>query len=198
MKTKTLIKLTGVAIAGLLMLTGCGNNPQPNIKLTNQCIIDGAKAPKWVCNNVDNNTTIYASGSAEKSPLGFHFEQTEAMANARDRLSRRLSLKVENMLKKYYSSTGTGKAQTGERVVTDVSKQLSKNTINGSKLITTWVSPKGTVFVLIGIDRNAAINGVKSAVKTTFHNDKALWQEFKAKKAQEELDAQIDKEFNNQ
>ena len=187
---KSILKITGVAI----LLIGC-NNPQPN--KTNQCKIEGVKAPQWICNNVDDNSTIYAMGYAHKSPLGISFEENEAISMARDSLSRRVSVKVKNMIKTYLESTGIKDSQTAERVTTQVSKQLSKTTLNGSKLKTFWISPKGNMFVLVGISRNNLINGVSNSVKTTFHNDEALWQEFKAKKAQEELDAEIDKEFKS-
>jgi hypothetical protein len=52
------------------------------------------------------------------------------------------------------------------------------------------------MYVLVGMpDPKAVAQQVKEAVKTSFRNNQALWQEFKAKKADEELEAAIDKEF---
>ena len=175
-----------------LIFLGCANQPQKEIT---GCKIDGVKAPQWICNNVDTNSTIYEMGFAPKSHLGLSFEKNEAMAQARDELSRRIIVKVKNMIKTYLSSTGIKNNQTAEKVVTQVSKQLSKTTINGSKLKTFWISPKGDIYVLVGMNKSNLTNRVSNAVKTTFHNDEALWQEFRAKKAQEELDVEIQKEF---
>ncbi|WP_457564084.1 LPP20 family lipoprotein [Caminibacter pacificus] len=188
------LKIALMSLGALLLITGCSSkNPNPN---QIQCSIDGAKAPAWVCNGAANmKDGIYAVGSAPKSPLGYSFQREEAMAIARDEIARRLDLKVKNLLKRYYSSTGTVNNQTAERVVTSVSKQLTKQTLRGSHLINTWVSPKGTMFVLVGMTNEDIKNSLKNAVKTTYKNDEALWQEFKAKKAQEELEYQIDKEF---
>ena len=36
---------------------------------------------------------------------------------------------------------------------------------------------------------------VKEQVQTSYKNEQALWQQFQAKKANEELDAEIEKEF---
>ena len=179
--------LGGILATGAFMLTGCGQQPQPKL--------NGEKVPAWVFNGgAKMKKGIFAVGSAEKSPLGINFQRKEAMANARDELARQISIKVENMFKSYMSSTGTGDDQTAERVATDVSKQLSKAVLEHSKLLKTFIAPNGTMFVLVGMPN---IKGaVKNAVKTTFKNDEALWQEFKAKKAQEELDFEINKEFN--
>ena len=184
---KKIIGLVGI----LSIFIGCGNNPQPEMK----CQIDGATAPSWICKNVDNNSTIYAVGSAEKSPLGFNFQKTEALSNGRDELSRKIKLKVKNMTKNFMSSTGIGNAQTAEKVFTDVSKQVSYNTITGSSLEKIWLSPKKTLFILVGVKRNLIASSAKKAVKTSLHNDQALWQKFLAQKADKQLDEEVKKDF---
>ena len=183
-------QLIAISFGVAIILTGCGNKPT-----TPTCQIDGANAPNWVCDGgVNMKGGIFAVGSAEKSPLGFNFQREEAMTAARDEIAREISLKVKNMIKTYMSSTGTSDNQTAERVVTSVSKQLASQVLRGSKLLKTWISPKGTMYVLVGIKGDIK-EMTKQAVRTTFKNDEALWQEFKSKKAQEELDAAIDKEF---
>ena len=184
-------QLMAISFGLAMILTGCGVT-QPS---TPTCEIDGAEAPNWVCDGGANmEGGIVAVGSAEKSPLGISFQRQEAMAAARDEIARQISLKVKNMMKTYMSSTGTGDNQTAERVATSVSKQLASQVLRGSRLLKTWISPKGTMYVLVGVKGDIK-EMTKQAVKTTFKNDEALWQEFKSKKAQEELDAAIDKEF---
>jgi len=181
-------------IAGsIFILTGCGNvQPKPNF---DQCKINGQEAPAWVCNGGANmEGGIYGVGSAPKSPLGISFQRNEAVAQARDEIARQLKVKVKNMIKSYLSATGTGDNQTAERVATQVSKQLTSQVLEGSKLLKTWQANDGTLYVLVGMNKSIK-EQVKNATKTTFKNDQALWQEFKAKKAQEELDAAVDKEF---
>jgi len=185
------------AIIAAMMFTGCGtSNKSISLpKKAMQCQIEGANAPLWVCSGGENMTGgVFAVASAQKTPLGINFQRQEAMAAARDEIARQISLKVKNMFKSYMSSTGVGNAQTAERVATSVSKQLSYQVLQGSKLLKTWISPKGTMFVLVGMKKSIK-KALKEATKTTFKNNQALWQEFKAKKAQEELDAEINKEF---
>jgi len=190
---KKVLATTALAFS-LIGLTGCMNNSQPDV---NACMMDGAKAPSWVC---DGGATmeggLFAVGSAEPNPLGRSFQITEATAAARDALARQIKIKVKNMFKQFQATTGIGDAQTAEKATQNVSKQVAQATLSGSKRMKTWVSPKGTLYVLVGMpDPKAVQQQVKQAVKTTFKNDQALWQEFKAKKADEALEAAVDKEF---
>ena len=196
MKIKNL--LIGSATALLLTgaLTGCANQAKPDV---NACQMDGATAPQWVCNEGSNlEGGIAAVGSAQKNPLGRGFQTTEATAAARDSLTRQISVKVRNMFKQFQSTTGIGDEQTAEKATTNVSKQVASQTLSGSKIENKWVSPTGTMYVLVVLpDASTVKQAVKQAAKTTYKNNKALWQEFKAKKADQELDAAVDKEFGS-
>ena len=189
---KRVLATTALAFS-LIGLTGCMNS-QPNFE---QCKIDGAEAPSWVC---DGGATmeggLFAVGSAEPNPIGRSFQRTEATAAARDALARQISIKVKNMFKQFQATTGIGDAQTADKATQNVSKQVASQTLAGSKVIKTWVSPKGTMYVLVGMpDPKAVQQTVKNAVKTSLKNDQALWQKFLAQKADKELDAAVDKEF---
>ena len=190
------ILITTSLVFGLLGLTGCANNSKPTPDF-NKCMIDGAKAPNWVCNDGANmEGGIFAVGSAEKSPMGITFQRTEATSAARDALARQIQVKVKNMFKQFQATTGIGKDQTADKATQNVSKQVAQATLEGSKVINRWMSPKGTLFVLVGMpDSKKLQQQVKESVKTSFHNDKALWQKFLAEKADKKLDEAVAKEF---
>jgi len=194
---KKLLVTTTLSL-GLLGLAGCANN-QPKVQQPSveQCSVDGKVAPSWVCDGgAMMEGGIFAVGSAEKSPLGLSFQRTEATAAARDALSRQIKVKVKNMFKQFQATTGIGDAQTADKATQNVSKQVSQSTLSGSKVMKVWISPKGTMYVLVGMpDPKAVQDEVKNAVKTSLHNDKALWQKFLAQKADKELDAAVAKEF---
>jgi ribosomal protein S20 len=189
---KKVLATTALAFS-LIGLTGCmGGKPD-----VNQCSIDGTNAPSWVC---DEGATmeggLFAVGSAEPSPLGRSFQKTEATAAARDALARQISVKVKNMFKQFQATTGIGDQQTAEKATQNVSKQVAAQTLAGSKVMKVWISPKGTMYVLVGMpDPKAVQSAVKNAVKTSLKNDNALWQKFLAQKADKELDAAVEKEF---
>lgn len=191
---KKILLLSGIVTT--LLFTGCGNAPQPH-KIG--CQRDGTAAPKWVCtggSNVEGGIAALGIAPAQPDP---DMQMEEAMASARDKLARRIEVKVKNMFKKFRSTTGIGKDMTMDRAVEDVSKQLSHATLRGSKLINSWQSPKGNLYVLVGMpDAQQVQKEVKSAVKTSLKNNQALWQKFLAKKADKELDAAIKEEFGGE
>jgi len=192
---KVLVSAT-IALGLMGVMTGCMNNQpqQPNLEA---CMIDGKQAPSWVCDGgAMMEGGLFAVGSAEMSPLGRSFQRTEATAAARDALARQIKVKVKNMFKQFQATTGIGDEQTAEKATQNVSKQVAQATLSGSKVMKVWLSPKGTMYVLVGMpDPKAVQQEVKKAVKTSLHNDKALWQKFLAQKADKELDAAVDKEF---
>ena len=183
-------------VAATVLFTGCMNNNQPQQPQTIGCQRDGAPAPKWVCTggaNFEGGLAAVGIAPAQPDP---DMQMQEAMASARDKLAQRIQVKVKNMFKKFQATTGIGNDMTMDRATQFVSKQLSQATLQGSKLIDSWQSPKGTLYVLVGMPDPAQVQQqVKQAVKTSLKNNKALWQKFLAKKADKDLDQAIKEEF---
>ena len=184
---KRFISIIGIS---LLLFSGCANKEA--VKKVNRCEIDGANAPEWVCNGGNIKGMITGVGSAEASPLGFNFQRTEAIAAARDEIARKISIKVKNIFKRFESTTGLKKDLTAEKAIENVSKQIANETLRNSKLLKLWKSPNGTIYVLVGMPKDEVTN----SIKTSIESKKALYQKFLAKKAWENLDKEIEKEFN--
>lgn len=184
-----------IALAVLLIfLGGCSSTPEKVQAPEMQG--EFANAPKWVM-MPEMEGGLAASGSAKMSKAGMSFTRTAAMANGRDELARIMNVKVSNLVKNFTQSTGIGDDETVERVVSNVSKQVTQQVLSGSRMKDSWISPSNELYVLIVLDPAAAADAVKQSVQTSYKNEKALWQQFQAKKAQEELDAEIDKEFGD-
>jgi hypothetical protein len=107
-------------------------------------------------------------------------------------LAKQLQTKVSNMTKNFVETTGIAKGETVDRVSTQVSKQVTSQTLVGSRQKDLWVAPDGEVFVLVTIDAAALAGTIKEAMATSFRNDKAMWQKFEAKKAQDELSKEVE------
>lgn len=181
-------------VAGLL-LTGCSQKTESTISkdAPSQIVSEFADAPAWV-SEAGIEGAISAVGSAKIGSAGMNFAKTEATGNGRDDLARQIQVNVSNMLKNFTQTTGVGDQQTVDKVVANVSKQLAKQDLSGSKVSKQWISKSGTLYVLVVMqDPSKVTAAVKDAVKTSFKNDQALWQQFQAKKAQDELDASLDK-----
>jgi hypothetical protein len=185
MKKSLILSLCAAAI-----FIGCGSKNQTTPQ-TKECVIENQEAPVWICAPKDTKEYITAVGSAEKSPLGFSFQRTEALAAARDELARRISVKVKNIFKRYESNVGVQKNKTTEKVVENVSKQLADITLRDSKILATWQSKNGTLYVLVGVPKKNLEEGIKSSLSSK----DALYQKYIANKEWEKLDKEIKAEF---
>jgi hypothetical protein len=182
-----------------LLFIGCSSKQtlkpsQTTSKVTGECNIQDTGAPKWVCTGGNVKGYITAVGSAKSTPLGFNYQLSEAKALARDEIAKQIQVKVKNMFKTYMATTGA-KTDSVEKVTEYVSKQLTKQTLIGSKQLNMWIAPNKTIFVLVGVPVNA--NEIKKVIKSSLNNKEALWQKSEADKAQKELDYAIEKEFGN-
>jgi hypothetical protein len=72
-----------------------------------------------------------------------------------------------------------------------VTKQITDQSLMGTKIYKTRTSPNGALYVLLGMDANAVAQATQDALRTSMGNDAALWQQFKAQKGQDELAAAI-------
>jgi len=154
-------------------------------------------APAWVL-NPESIGGLAAVGSAKIGKAGIQFARVEALANARDELARQISVKVKNMVKNFTQVTGVGDEESVDKVSVQVSKQITSQALQGSRQKDMWISPSGTLYVLVIVDPESVKELVKQQTLTSFKKDKALWQQFQAKKAYEELEKEIQKEFDRQ
>ena len=116
-----------------------------------------------------------------------------AATAARVELAQTMQVEVENMIKQYAETTGAGDAETVDRVNTSVTKQITKQTLVGSKIFRQMPTPTGGMVVLVGLDADTVNQLAEQAIKTSMNNEKALWQKFQAEKSFDELAAEIAK-----
>lgn len=195
-------KATLLASTMAITLAGCMGGDSNPIKTVVQsaaapeCAFHdapGHAAPLWVCDAPVEGVSVQAIGSHEKSAAGMQFMKDQAAASARVTLAQQLRVKVTNMIKQYAETTGAGSSETVDKVNTSVSKLITAETISGSRIIRSTTSPKGMVYVLVGIDPITAKKATEDVLKTSMNNDRAMWQQFKAHKGQEELAAEVAK-----
>ena len=88
---RTLIVLTLVSLALMLVLAGCGKKVK---KIDNERFEEEYEyAPDWVLAEYDGEK-FSAVGSARIGKGGIQFARTEALGNARSELARQVSVKV--------------------------------------------------------------------------------------------------------
>jgi hypothetical protein len=195
MQSKQLALIAASVAAALI--GGCANKPSGQLEPISECTFpDSPKdaAPLWVCDAPVDGVPVSAIGSHEKSAAGVAFTRDQATALARVRLAQNMRTHVQNMIKQFAETTGSGKTETVDRVNTSVSKLITNESIEGSKVFRTATSPNGTMYVLVGLDQVTAEQSAKAALKTSMRNDRATWQQFNASKAQDELANEIAKQ----
>lgn len=183
-----------LAAAGLLGLGGCASEP-PKVAAP-ECVFPNSQqaAPGWVCNMPVDGVTVSAVGMAQKSGAGLSFMKQMAMTDARVQMAQAVRVRVTNMVKQYAETTGAANQETVDQVNTSVTKQITDETLVGTKLLRTITGPDGTLYALVGLDEASAQQIAETALRTSMNNDKAAWQQFRAQKGQAELAAEIAKQ----
>lgn len=185
--------VAGVAMTAVL--AGCGGKKEQ----VADCVFPddpGTAAPGWVCDEPVEGVEVSAVGSADKSRAGHDFMKQMAATSARVQLAQRMKVTVQNMIKQYVETTGAADDETVDKALTSVTKQITNETLVGTRIYKTRTSPNGTLYVLLGMDADSVANAAENAIKTSMKNERALWQQFKAQKGQDELAAEISKMDN--
>jgi hypothetical protein len=187
-------------VCGLAMvLVGCSTGGKDGPKTAAapaECVYpDSPKdaAPLWICDAPVEGVAVSAVGVHGKSAAGVSFMKDQAAADARVKLAQQMKVRVNNMIKQYVETTGAGSSETVDKVNTSVSKLITSETITGSRIFLSRISPAGGMYVLVGLDPTVTKEATEKILKTSMNNDRALWQQFKAAKGQDEMAAEIAK-----
>jgi len=185
------VLLSTVAVIGV---TSCSSTPTKE-KMAD-CTFPNSheSAPGWVCDQPVEGIPVAAMGSAAKSDVGYDFMKQMAATGARVQLAQNMKVQVQNMIKQYVETTGAASKETVDRVNTSVTKQITDQSLRGTRIVRSVTSPDGTLYVLVGLDESMAQKLTEAAIKTSMNNDQAAWQQFRAKKGQDELAADIAKQ----
>ncbi len=179
-------------------VAGCGSAPTKAEKLAQlaECTFPNSKepAPGWVCDQPVEGMSVAAVGSAAKSDAGHDFMKQMAATGARVQLAQNMKVQVQNMIKQYVETTGAASKETVDRVNTSVTKQITDQSLQGTRIMKSVTGPDGTLYVLMGLDESMAQKLTEAAIKTSMNNDQAAWQQFRAQKGQDELAADIAKQ----
>lgn len=194
---KMILKSLSVAAIASLLLAGCAEqSAQPKKEVADfRCRQDGVLAPQWTCDPYVEGSIVALGVAKMNTGNDKSMQRTEAMASARDALARQIAVKVSNLFKSFKATTGSGADATFDKATSDVSKQLASQTLSGSRQVgSSWRNPNtNELFIMVGISNDPVKAKIEKAVKTSFKNDKAMYQKFLALKADGELDKELEK-----
>ena len=178
-----------------MTLAGCGSKPRqeavPDCKFLEN---PTERAPNWACApwTVEGFKDT-GFGTYQKSAAGAQFSMDQAAAKARAALALQMKARISQGIKDAVLTTGAGATETVDRAASSVTNQITAETLVGSKIARTAVDAKGNVYVIVGVDLEAAQRVVQTAVQTSMRNDAATWQRIQGNRSQAELQAEINK-----
>jgi hypothetical protein len=185
--------ISSIALAGLLAaaITGCSKEAKPeDTAFDNRCKQENVLAPEWTCRPFVDDA-YSGVGVAQKSAAGMGHMRRVAMANGRSDLAQQIESKVKDKVALYTGTTGVAGSETVDQTTEAVTKQVAKVDLVGSKGIDVWTAPSGALYMLVTVSTKDTNKQIKDNIKTSFKNDQALWQQFKAKNALEELEKEF-------
>lgn len=140
----------------------CASTPDP-IALTPSSALAGEfeDAPDWVTRSCsawwgdDDGARVCGVGSMGGT-RNVSLARATAAARGRTEIARTLQVKVRAMLKDYEATTTGGEdyavAAADEQHVVDVSRQITDFTLAGTESNDSWISPNGTLYMLMVLD----------------------------------------------
>lgn len=185
--------LASMSVIAMIIMSGCSSKEvKPAVAIEGECIIAGEVGPSWACGAYENEKAYTSVGSAQMSKLGQGFTRREAIANARSSLAQQIQTEVKDKIEIFMGSTGIAELEVADKVTTQVSKQVAKETLNGSKQISYWEnSGDNSIYVLVSVDKDSINKAAKTSVISSYKNEDALWQQFQAKNALESLEKEF-------
>lgn len=186
------MKKTLMALGMVSLLAACSSTPPaPTMAECTYPDAPDAAAPLWVCSAPVEGVEVSAVGSARIGGAGQAFAKQQAATLARVELAQMVSVRVDNMIKQFVETTGDVDSETVDQVLTSVTKQITSETLSGTRVFRTQASPNNYLYVLVGLDESGALAVTESVIRTSMNNERALWQKFQSSKAQDELAAEI-------
>jgi len=189
------VMLFVVAILGTL-LVGCAASTQ---KSSQSGSAGGVDLPDWITNPTVEGGLSTVECSRWSGDISS--DKGEASALARATLVKQIDTKVEVMDKTYKRKVGTEEGQSTGSVFSSVSKQVAKKHLKGAtvkKQEVIEVDGQKQWCVLMTMNPKKTKKLVEDIMKQSKaeldpQDERVLYEEFKAEKAQEELDKEIEK-----
>lgn len=172
-----------ITIAFIMLFLGCSTKELSHYDYRNEL----KDAPDWV---FEVNTSPYtAVASAKVTPAGLNFAETEATALAKDKIARQINTQVSNVVRQFTQTTGAGNAIYIDKVIADISRQISTQELSSSRVEKKWISQTGFFYIKLSVEPSI----IKSTINKNFRSGSVEHQQFLSKEAQKELDEYLNK-----
>jgi hypothetical protein len=141
--------------------------------------------PSWALNTPVSDDIIYAVGQGKKQNPSLSMKT--AVGRARSEISQVVTTKVKTLFIDFMQESGVGENAQALEFTENVTKQVSNNVLNGSKVTETYPAKDGTIFALVEYSLDLAKQEAIKAIRT----EEAMFNEFKARQGLEALEEAI-------
>jgi hypothetical protein len=149
------------------------------------------KAPEWV-------RTPYIEGHIAGLGIAppnrgddLALQRSEAMAVARDDISRQIETKVGGFFDKFAESIGIKEKESFARVVKSKIRNITKQKLRGTRTKKSWMGESGKLYLLMGLDTQEVLNMLKQNVSSLKDKD-TQFQRFLSDKNLKELEKELE------
>ncbi len=193
------VKLSFLIVLTALVMINCSGAPEAapvkpsnlNDMPTDANNPDGpSDLPGWYINTPEEDDTyIYAVGMGESRKMDLAIDKAKQAGKVE--LSERISANVQSQVKSFTQEAGMAENTQIVEFYQSTSKTVTNNTLNGVAVLKRYPYKKsgGTwvAYVQMGLKKDA----VSTAVVNVIKNEEALYAEFKASQAFQELEAAV-------
>ncbi|WP_017443953.1 hypothetical protein [Gayadomonas joobiniege] len=177
-----------------LLVSACSNTPQSSP------VAD--QIPDWVLNPTSDSGL--AATDCVRYSGNLSVDSKMVAASTRVELAQQISTKIEAMDKTYAARTDANDESSISNVFSQVSKQITQQTLNGARVVKTDIIQIGGVdqvcskMELSPAQTQAMLDKLVSTANVDINpqDQKFLYQEFKAYKAQQDLAKEIERLSN--
>jgi len=184
-----------LSLSSLVFLAACSSTPEaPTVEETSVGVI-----PSWILNpqvedGIAVSECVLFSGNVS-------IDKQQALANARTSLAQRIETRVSAMDKSYRDKVEVASGVESGSTFSSVSKQITQQTLVGTtplKMDVVKIAGKDNLCVLMAIGQQSTkaifdeLIGKAERPMTANEKD-VLYAEFKAQRAEDQLDAELQK-----
>ncbi|MEA3288451.1 MAG: LPP20 family lipoprotein [Candidatus Marinimicrobia bacterium] len=192
-----ILKISLLILLTTLVMVNCGSTPPPATETVVYDMPEERAAanpsgpsdlPNWYINiTEEDDTYIYAVGMGESRKMAIATDKAKQAGKVE--LSERISANVQSQVKSFTQEAGMDENTQIIEFYQSTSKTVTDNTLNGVTVLKRYPYQKAgggwVVYVQLGLKKDAIATQVVSVIK----NEEALYAEFKASQAFQELEA---------